>query len=129
MCIGPVALALIDAAVTLFGQSLDYWDGYATVREDNPVAYAFLRFHPLVFAIGTAIWISLFTAAIHVLPMALARVVAFVVMLGHAIGASTWLIRWRFGIVWVLVFLVLVRMLDNLIWRSRLRPRGSGGTP
>jgi hypothetical protein len=112
-------MVVIDAVVTLRGQSCDYWDGYATVRESNPIAYVLLRIHPLLFAIGVALWAALFTTAILLLPIALARVVAFTVMLAHALGASTWLIQWRFGVLWVLALLIVVRALSISIWDRR----------
>ncbi len=116
MCIGPVSLAAFDAAITLVGQSPDYWDGYATVREHNPLAYLLLRFHPLVFAIGIAIWMVLFITAIHLLPIEIARIAAFTVLLGHALGASTWLLQCRFGVLYVLALFLLARSLDSFIW-------------
>jgi len=124
MCIGPVAMVVIDAVVTLMGQSSDYWDGYATVREQNPLAYLLLRFHPLLFAVGVALWAALFTTAIQFLPIALARLVAFAVMLGHALGVSTWLIQWRLGVLSVLALLIVVRVLSTWTW-----DRGTHETP
>ncbi len=119
MCAGPVAMVVVDAALTLRGQAPEYWGGdYSFVREDNPIACRFLELHPLVFVLGVVLWTVLFTAAIHRLPMAWARVVAFGVMLGHAVGAATWLLRWRFGWPAVLGVLLLARALDGLIWDS-----------
>jgi hypothetical protein len=118
MCIGPIALVVTDAVVTLVGQSPDYWHGYATVREHNPIAYLLLRFHPLLFAIGVTLWAALFTTAIYFLPIRLARVVALAVMLGHALGTSSWLIQWRFGLLSVLALLIVVRALSDLIWNG-----------
>ena len=123
ICIAPVAMVVLDAVVTLRGQSCDYWDGYASVRESNPIAYLLLRFHPLLFAIGVALWAALFTTAILLLPMTLARLVAIAVMLGHALGASTWLIQWRFGVFWVLALLIVVRALSLSTWERSQSPK------
>jgi len=116
MCIGPAALAVVDAAVTLFGQSPGYWDGFAIIHEHNPLAFLLLRLHPALFSVAVVVWIAAFVAAIHVLPVGLARVVAFLVMLSHAFGASTWLIQWPLGVLWVLALLLVVRLSDKLIW-------------
>jgi hypothetical protein len=120
MCLGPVALAVADAALTLWGQVPEYWvDGYAVVREHNPVAYGLLRLHPVGFLCGFALWVILFTVAIHKLPSAWARLTAFAVMLGHALGCATWLVRWPFGLLAVFALLLVVRAFDTLIRQRR----------
>jgi len=123
MCLPPVVMVVIDGALTLRGQAPQYWSkGYALVREDNPIAYWFLQWHPVVFVLGIVLWVVLFTAAIHRLPIGLARATAFAVMLGHALGAASWLIRWPFGLPAVLGLFLAARVLDTLIWESQDDP-------
>lgn len=120
MCLGPVTLALTDAALTLWGQVPEYWvDGYAVVREHNPLGYGLLRLHPAAFVCGMALWVILFTVAIHKLPLSWARVAAFAVMLAHALGCATWLVDWPFGLLAVFGLLLVVRGFDALIWPRR----------
>ena len=120
MCAGPVVMVVVDATLTLWGQAPEYWtDGYAFVRENNPIACRLLELHPVAFVLGVVLWTALFTAAIHRLPIEWARVVAFVVMFGHTFGAATWLLRWPFGLVAVLGIFLLARALDRLIWEPR----------
>ena len=127
MCVPPVVMLVVDAALTLRGQVPDYWSGgYSFAREDNPIACWFLQLHPMSFVSGVILWTVLFMAAIHRLPIKLARVTAFGVMLGHALGAASWLWQWRFGPVFVFGLLLAARALDTLIWDSRddpARPR------
>lgn len=119
ICAPPVVMVVVDAALTLWGQAPEYWSGgYSFVREDNPIAYWFLQLHPIVFVLGVILWTVSFTAAIHRLPIKLARVTAFALMFGHALGASSWLWQWRFGPVAVLGLFLAARALDRLIWDS-----------
>ena len=112
-------MAVVDAALTLGGQAPEYWsDGYAFVREDNPIANWLLQLHPMAFVMGVILWMISFTAAVHRLPIGLARVTAFAVMFGHALGAASWLLRWHYGLVAVFVLLLAARALDGLIWNS-----------
>jgi hypothetical protein len=116
MCAGPLVLVAIDAAVTLLGQTPEYWaGGWDVVREHNPLAYWLLRLGPGAFCLGVVLWAGLVVAAVHLLPVALARGTAFCVMFGHALAATTWLLRWHFGIILVVGLFLLVRTLDNLI--------------
>jgi len=127
MCLGPASFAAFDGTITLLGQRAEYWNGYAAVQEFNPLAYVLLQWHPAVFAIGIIIWIAFFTVMIHKLPIRYAPIVAFSIMLGHALGAATWLLQYRFGVLYVLLLFVVARALDTLIWeRRRSAVVGSG---
>jgi len=120
MCAGPVVMVVVDAALTLGGQAPEYWAGDCSfVRESNPIACPLLELHPMAFVLGVVLWTVSFTAAIHRLPTGWARVVAFVVMFGHTLGAATWLLRWRYGLLAVPGIFVVARALDTLIWDSR----------
>jgi hypothetical protein len=119
MCVGPVALALTDAAITLWGQAPEYWsEGYRTVREHNPLAHLLLAWHPAAFVVGIVAWAILIALTIHRLPLSLARVFAFFIMMGHALGVTTWLLHWRYGLIAVAVLFLMVWLLDKLIWKS-----------
>lgn len=121
ICIGPLVLMGIDAALTVWGQSPDYWTGdWTVVREHNPLAYWILRLGPAAFCLAVVLWAGLVVAAIRLLPIGLARGVGFCVMFGHALGAATWLLRWRFGIILAVGLFVLVRALDG--WIKDRRP-------
>lgn len=90
------------------------------VTEGNPIPHWLLTQHPLALCGGIAVWIAVFCTAITKLRPQPARVVAFVVMLGHATAASTWLLNMRpWGILYAGILLVLLKLID-----SKLGQRG-----
>ena len=92
LCLPPVLFCLLDAAVTLLGQSAQYWAGnYAQVNEGSPTFHDLLQIHPAAFAVGTLVWIMVFVVGILLLPGTLALIVSIVVTFGHTAGAATWL--------------------------------------
>lgn len=121
MCCSPVVACLCDLTVTLSGQSTEYWSGnWAAVTEGNPIPHWLLTQHPLALCGGIAVWIAVFCTAIIKLRPQPARVVTFVVMLGHATAASTWLLNMRpWGILYAGMLLVLLKLID-----SKLGQRG-----
>jgi hypothetical protein len=89
----PIALCLLDSSVTLYGQSVEYWDGnYAAVREGSPSFAYYMSIHPLVCLAADLLWISIFSLAILLLPETPALIVAVAIMLGHLAGAASWLV-------------------------------------
>ena len=126
MCCGPVIACLCDLTVTLSGQSAEYWSGdWSVVTEGNPIPHWLLTQHPLALCAGIAAWITLFCTAIIRLRLPVARVVAFVVMLGHATAASTWLLRMGpSGIFYTACLLLVLKQLDQFIWMPQVTPAG-----
>ena len=121
MCFGPVVACLCDLTVTLAGQSKEYWSGnWSAVTEGNPIPHWLLTQYPLALCGGIACWIAIFCTAILQLRPPVARVVAFVVMLGHATAASTWLLQMKpFGILYAGCLLLFLKFFDEHIWRRR----------
>ena len=119
MCCGPVIACLCDLTVTLCGQSEEYWTGnWAAVTVGNPIPHWLLSQHPLALLAGIVLWIGLFCSAILRLSPHPARIVAFIVMLGHATAASTWLLNMQpFGILYAACLLIGLKFFDGLIWR------------
>lgn len=119
ICCGPLALAVVDAVVTLSGQTADYWAGaFGQAHEFNPLAYWLLALHPGAFVVGFAAWMIAVVLGILMLPREWARVFALAVMISHAIAASTWLFRWSYGYVAVIALFGLAWCFDRLIWRK-----------
>lgn len=115
ICCAPVVACLCDLTVTLSGQSSEYWSGnWAAVTEGNPIPRWLLTQHPLALCGGIAVWIALFCTAIIRLSPQPSRVVAFVVMLGHATAASTWLMNIRpWGILYAGGLLCFLKLIDH----------------
>jgi hypothetical protein len=99
LCIPPAALATLDGALTLAGQSAEYWAGnYARVNEMSPTFNHLLTYHPLAFAAGWLGWILIFCGMILLLPQTLALTTSIAVTVGHTLGATTWLLyRYHYG--------------------------------
>ena len=119
MCLGPAVLCSIDVAVTLAGQPPEYWAGnFHRAVEGNPIPRWFLQQHPLAMVAGCLLWITLFSAAIHYLSKPTARVVALALMVSHAVGVSTWLIRMPLGVGWCVAVFLVAKYFDRFIWRD-----------
>ena len=90
----PIAVCLLDVALTLYGQPNSYWQGdYGTVLEGNPVPRYFLEIHPLAFAVLVVFWITCFSVAILFLPRGWATRARRLIVIGHSIGAISWMIH------------------------------------
>jgi hypothetical protein len=88
----PIALCALDAGLTLYGQGAEYWSGnHAAVNEISPSFHDYLAVHPLVAAGAFLLWIGIFSAMILLLPELLALVVSMAIVLGHMVGAESWL--------------------------------------
>ncbi len=90
----PLTMFALDVALTLRGQPAEYWAGdYSRAVEANPLAWLILAVHPYLF-LGLAIgWAVAFVALVTLWEHRLAKVVAFVLTVGHAVGAASWLLR------------------------------------
>jgi hypothetical protein len=96
LCLPPLAFSVLDNALTLAGQSAEYWGGaYDRVNEASPTFQHLLASHPLAFVGGVLVWMTVFVGIILLLPDTLALVVCLAVTFGHAAGSATWML-WRF---------------------------------
>ncbi len=96
LCLPPLLFCLLDGALTLAGQSPEYWGGaHAQVNETSPTFHHLLQIHPAAFAIGLLAWCAVFIGLILLLPDTLALILCIAVTMGHTVGAATWLL-WRF---------------------------------
>ncbi len=97
LCLAPVLFCLLDATLTLGGQSAAYWGGnYSAVNEASPTFHHLLRVHPLAYVAGIAVWMAVFVGFLLLVPDTLALIGSIVVTFGHTVGAATWLL-WRFA--------------------------------
>jgi hypothetical protein len=88
----PLALCALDFGLTFHGQSPEYWAGnYAAVNELSPSFHYYFTIHPLVAAAAALLWMMLFSALVLLLPEMLALTLAIAIVIGHMIGATTWL--------------------------------------
>jgi hypothetical protein len=89
-----VLLGILDVALTVAGQPDAYWAGNRlAAREANPLATWLLHVHPAAFLVGAGGLLVVYVGVISWLPINLARVAAFVLLVLHALGAARWLAR------------------------------------
>lgn len=84
--------ALVDSAITLLGQSPNYWNGQGGVNEASP-AYYFLLISPWAFIFGSIVWFSFWYWIVKHLKEPLNFLVMFIFLIGHSWGSSTWVIK------------------------------------
>jgi hypothetical protein len=93
LAIPPVFACIIDASLTLHGQSSEYWGGETTrVFEMSPVPHKLLAISPWLFAFAVIVWIAanvFFVVSTRRLP---AMVFACSVTIAHVSGAATWIL-------------------------------------
>src|SRR5207248_2036115 len=93
LCLPALACCLADVGLTLAGQPAAYWRGEpGGAREANPLAWWLLAQSPGAFLAAAVAWMGTFTLLLLFWRSSLAPVLAFLVTLGHALGAASWLI-------------------------------------
>ncbi len=90
----PLILSLIDLAVTLHFQPVEYWQGNrSVVVEGNPIARLALSIHPLWIIPGFIGWYGLVFPLIFKTPAWFGLRLSIFLVLGHLTMISGWLIR------------------------------------
>jgi hypothetical protein len=99
LCLPPLLICLLDGALTLIGQSPQYWAGdYSRAIEGSPTFNTMLNLSPWAAVALMALWIGVFVGIILLLPDTLALIVSIAVTFGHTAGAATWLyLRFPYG--------------------------------
>jgi hypothetical protein len=93
LCVPFAVMGLLDGALTLYGQSAQYWGGdTSALNEAFPMFAKALQGGPLFFAGLLAAWILVFCAGIVLLPDFFAEALSVALVNGHTWGAVTWLI-------------------------------------
>lgn len=98
--LGPVRWVVIpviaiDTLMTLLGQPASYWHTPATGQEGNPFFAWFLVRGLPFFLVTSAGYIAGAFALASLLPRRLALIALLGFILGHYLGASTWML-WHF---------------------------------
>jgi hypothetical protein len=122
----PALLAGLDGWLTLHGQTKEYWGGnYAQVIEGSPTFHKLLTYGPLAYVVGLSGWVLAFVGMILLMPQTLALAVSIALTLGHAIGASSWLLDFPNGyqLYSVMCVLAAVGLAIGIRWGWRAEPR------
>lgn len=91
LALPPLVLGALDAALTLFGQGDAYWGNHLAVNEASPFFAALLQVHPVALAAGAAAWLVMIAAMILALPALPALLLSITIVLGHTMGAGSWM--------------------------------------
>ena len=117
LCVPPLLMYNLDVGLTLAGQNEAYWQGnYSSPDELNPLAHFLLATHPYVFVAVALLWEVVFCGLILWLRPRLAVPVALVLAVGHAYGASTWMLYWGFAGVPAVALHLLAAALIVVCW-------------
>ena len=119
LVVPPLALYLCDATITLLHQTPGYWAGrFDEVREGNPFFREMLVRHPAIFLAFIVAWGVAFSVILLRWRHPLAKVMAFLLTLGHAVGTGSWLIG-HGAIGWAAALALLVASERLLEWSWR----------
>ena len=81
--------ALVDGAITLYGQDANYWTN-KSVNEASP-AYYFLLTSPWFFVIGSLVWFTLWYWIFKKLREPFNLFLMFLFIAGHSWGSTAWI--------------------------------------
>jgi len=84
--------AFFDSAITLLGQTPQYWSHQRIVNEASPVYY-FLLVSPWLYIIGSIIWFAIWYWIIKKIKEPFNFFLMFLFIIGHSWGSSTWILR------------------------------------
>lgn len=110
LLIPPTVAAVADTFFTLNGQAGEYWSGGGQIEEGNPVGFLLLSISPLVFIAAMAVWILAFNTVLLIVPQRLAYWMSLALMLSHLYGTCSWIIQQDYGLLWVVLVCVMVRI-------------------
>jgi hypothetical protein len=115
---------IVDTAVTVLHQSSEYWKGDLTkANEANPLGSVAMRNHPSGIFVLTLAWFILIGVVGYLLPITLLRIFSLAIVMGHTVGAATWLMKFYgfwYVIILVIVNAVLYISMDE-VYRKKLR--------
>jgi hypothetical protein len=111
-----VGTMLFDKMNTLFGQPSAYWKNPATANEGDAFFRFFLSRGISVYLLFSLVYITVTFLVVSVVPRRPGLILIFSFILGHFLGASTWLAyRWHFGIIGPILFGIILSVLIVLL--------------
>lgn len=118
LAIPSIALFACDVALTLGGQSPEYWSGdYHRVVEGNPIAKPILAHSPWLFLGLSIAWAIFLFVVIVFWNHRFANGVAIVVAIGHSLGVGSWILNSSLGWIGVVLVLAVASELSSRCWR------------
>jgi len=103
---------LFDKLNTLLGQPRAYWQHPTAANEGDGFFRFFLSRGLPVYLLFSVIYILVVLWFVSVVPRRCSLIVIFAFLLGHFLGASTWLAyRWHFGVAGPIVYGIILSVL------------------
>jgi hypothetical protein len=107
-----VGAMLFDKMNTLLGQPGEYWQHPTAANEGDAFFRFFLSQGLPVYLFFSIAYISIVFWFVSVVPKRCGLIIIFAFLLGHFLGASTWLAyRWHFGITGPIVYGIILSVL------------------
>jgi len=107
-----VGAMLFDKLNTLLGQPSSYWQQPATANEGDAFFHFFLSRGLPVYLLFSLLYIVAIFLLLSVVPRRLGLVVIFAFILGHFLGASTWLAYgWHLGVLGPIIYGIILSVL------------------
>jgi hypothetical protein len=107
-----VGTMLFDTLNTLLGQPGAYWQNPTAANEGDPFFRIFLSRGLLVYLLFSLVYIAVIFLLVSTVRRKLGLVILFSFMLGHFLGASTWLAyRWYLGIGGPIIYGIVLSVL------------------
>jgi len=115
----PVVSAIVDATLTLCGQADGYWARtQVPIYEVNPIGYYLLSLSPLAFIAGISVWILVVGLVLLLAPPPISKWMSLAIFLTHLFAASTWIMRFDYGVWWAVLMFVVARVLVHPVYFS-----------
>jgi len=115
----PVVSAIVDATLTLCGQADGYWARtQVPIYEVNPIGYYLLSLSPLAFIAGISVWILVVVLVLLLAPTRISKWMSLAIFLTHLFAASTWIMRFDYGVWWAVLMFVVARVLVHPVYFS-----------
>jgi len=118
LIIPPIAFLFLDAAITLIGQSAEYWIDHIHVVESNPLSAYFLTCGPGFFIVEQLLMAIAIGFLVAYVPRQITLLASISFVLGHAFGFLTWML-WKYGMFWfIYIYFPLIALI--VIWQVRM---------
>jgi hypothetical protein len=111
-----VGTMLFDKINTLLGQPSAYWQHPAAADEGDPFFYFFLSRGLSVYLLFSLVYVTVTFLIVSVVPRRPGLIVIFAFILGHFLGASTWLAyRWHLGVKGPIIYAIVLSVFIVLL--------------
>lgn len=119
-----LGVILFDMAITLIGQPASYWTDPSTVHEENDLYHIIMSKGIGFLFVTDLIYLTSSFFLVTFLPLRLALILCFSLILGHFFGGASWIcFRYQWGVAGMVAYaIVLSAILAVLLCRPHKEP-------